>query len=86
MREQYYKRVWVGDESIAHLHYQPVDIGWRFCKDELPSELGYYPIIWDEDSDGMAFWNGKEWKACTFHVCIDEIVQWYKMEERLTEK
>jgi len=84
MKSQYYRRYFCG-EGIED-QYEPVDIGWRFCKDELPSEFGYYPIIWNEDSYGMAYWTGSEWKACTFHVCIDEIVQWYKMEEPLNDE
>jgi len=88
MSEQYYKIVSTGEEYEAdgkwhNVILEPVDTGWRWCKDELPEEMGYYLIcskagsVWYMDFDGE-----------NFHVSnlpSADAVQWCKLPEPLKE-
>ncbi len=89
---QYYNQISVNhykrevDGSVTG-SFRPVDVGWRFCRDELPEDkLGYYLVMWDTDSYGMAMWNNGKWTAMTHYMNADDITQWFKAPEPLKEE
>ena len=76
MSKQYYKKT----ESMYGITFHPVDIGWRWCSEELPEEDGMYIVaVISEDVFFVEFRKGK-WKLEGYKV-----VQWCKLPEPLTE-
>ena len=85
MSEQYYvlshyemndPKPW--EVSNAVPVYKPVDIGWRWCENELPSEDGDYLAINQCGYLQLAIFNCGNFNA--------NIVQWCKLPEPLTKE
>ena len=97
MKPEYYKREICGHNG--HVYYLPVDIGWRFCKDELPEEIDEHYLVLDDNGykHYEVIFNGEDWYyeeeyRNTYHGGIStgyvglNVVQWYKMEEPLKDE
>jgi len=55
--------------------YHESDIGWRWCKDELPEKEGLYLILDDKDAKGVCWFSPR----LTTPFGHDDVVQWCKL-------
>jgi len=90
MKQQYYiktREVFTPThiEEIFKHCFEPVDIGWRFCKDELPDETGKY---WAKTNCGVedGFMFNRIEGEFEKNPCLLDVVQWYKMPEPLNDQ
>jgi len=74
---QYYIR----SQSSKFGIYEPVDIGWRWRKDEFPKEraLYYMPCALSNGKKCWCSYNDGQFYGLS--GIFMEVVQWYKMEE-----
>ena len=88
MSEQYYIKVigaWGGS------NYEPVDIGWRWCKDELPEKEDWYIVVMrlglsTIPTTACWFRDGK-WYSSVYDSTpvINTPTQWCRLPEPLKE-
>ena len=72
--------------SITDCYFEPVDIGWRWCKDELPPP--FTRVVYDIDEDGEVELASHNNKGTWFdHETGNPVtvVQWCKLPEPLKE-
>ena len=88
MELKYYKKVRnkaSGQMRGCEYRFEPVDIGWRWCRDELPEEDGYYVACDKKGRIWQLYWDGDFWWiAKTSHT--KDILQWFKLPEPLKEE
>ncbi len=89
MSEQYYTishhETGLLDQAVPV--YKEADIGWRWCKDELPTESDLYRVVLQDIGENVrCFYNGKWFTnaSCAVEVMAD-VVQWCKLPEPLKE-
>ena len=68
---------------------KPVDIGWRFCKDELPTVENWYLVILDNHWKQQVYsrWDGKDFyiEQGRDRYNLKNVVQWCKLMPPLKE-
>jgi hypothetical protein len=79
---QYY----VKTQPFGDFNYEPADIGWRSCKDELPPEGVSVPIGIDYNGEVITgYWkvHGEDLTWYSDTGGVEEVDQWFKLPEPL---
>ncbi len=80
---QYYKvkdGMPISEVEVLLRNLEHIDIGWRWCKDELPDADGGYVVKLEAGRIGWAVWNGEKWIGFN-----SPVVQWCRLPEPLKE-